>query len=286
MPARTKSRRHAGKQLPGAKRNRGHDPLYKEVDRGSADIVRSSKTKIVPAVDHTTRTKRVPEPELSESVRRYLAERQIASFPEADPSFVEHQYERGDGQQNLRTGLNDSIVSHRDIVIEMYLDRKLRAVELTAARMWQHYMEESCIQPPTSFDPGGNARYDYQLAGTISESQHRAMVIRSIAEKAVGRASRIFLDAVLQPDIGRQRIGHKSLFLVESRLTPILKGLAILFHYANGNPEFDQSYIDAAAELYDWDLRFHQTLAEEKHGVAGWQRAFNYENTTVIRGLA
>jgi hypothetical protein len=144
MPARTKSRRHSGIKLPGiSKHNEGRKPRYKEHGADSVRhvIVREKEVpgKLIPRT--IARAKAPPDVELTESVRRYLAERQIPAVADPKPLVVEHPYEKAESGHNIRDGLENSISSRRDIVIEMYIEKTLRLAELNAARMWQHYIE-------------------------------------------------------------------------------------------------------------------------------------------------
>jgi hypothetical protein len=272
--------------MPGAKRNRGHDPIYKEIDRATVPHFKRAFPKIVPDVDHAARTKPTPNPELSESVRRYLAARNASEIEaKKSPIVIEHDYAGARPTRDLREGLEKSSVSHRDIVIELYLERKLNIAELQAARMWQHYMEEMCLQPPISCDPSGYNGYQYQADGEISQSQYDAMVCRRIAESALGRPNRIFLDAILQPDIGRASIS-RSRFTVEAKLKSLLMGLAIFFGYSRGDTEYDQRFVTACAERLD--RKYDSTtraMENQKRSVSGWHREFNRLDSQIVREL-
>jgi hypothetical protein len=134
-----------------------------------------------------------------------------------------------------------------------------------------------------SCDPSGG--YQYQSDGEISQSQHDAMVCRRIAEKALGRANRIFLDAILQPDIGRSAIRNR--FIVEAKLKQLLMQLAVFFGYSNGDPECDQAFMLGCAERQD--RKYDSTtraMENQRRSVVGWHREFNRLDGEVLKSLS
>jgi len=281
MPARTKSRRHAGIKLPGiSKHNEGRKPRYKEHGAGDRRHLSPEKRvpeKLIPRA--TARARAAPDVELTESVRRYLAERQEPVTIASKPPVVEHN-DLIVGSRNLR---ESDFASQRDIVLEMYIDKRLSVAELQAARMWQHYMEEMCLQPPISCDPSGREGYQYQRDGEISQSQYDAMVCRRIAEKALGKPNRAFLDAILQPDIGLKHLNGRK-FEATAKLKQLLLSLAVFFGYSRGNPEQDQAFIAASAERldrkYDSTVR---SMENQRRSVGGWHWEFNRQDGIVFR---
>ncbi|MDB5611348.1 MAG: hypothetical protein JWP25_8248 [Bradyrhizobium sp.] len=99
-------------------------------------------------------------------------------------------------------------VSKRDILLQLYSERKIARVELLAGRMWQQLMHEGSIQPSCSFDFSISiwASGTWQADGDLTDTQYRAMRRRGILRRALGYGVADMLDSVLLPDVGRAEI--------------------------------------------------------------------------------
>lgn len=153
-------------------------------------------------------------------------------------------------------------VSERDILLQLYVEKKISRVEMEAGRLWQRYMTEATIQPCVSFDPAtpvSQARL-WQPDGDLTDRQYTAIRHRRIIEQAIGRGPRSLLDALLEPDVGRSAIirtyGLASRQLVE-RLRYFLKEIAVCFGMSTkilmSDPDIDPGQLAQDAILLDKD---------------------------------
>lgn len=97
--------------------------------------------------------------------------------------------------------------SERDILLQMYVEKKISTQQLRAGRQWQHDMEAATIQPNTSIDwsePRGGLHY--QTRGTITERQHDAMTRRKEFSEAMGAIALRALDYCFDADRGRAEL--------------------------------------------------------------------------------
>jgi hypothetical protein len=244
-----------------SRHNKGRKPLYKE--HGS-DSARNFVERVEKPADVTIpfrhQPRQNPNPELQAQVARYLAERRaetaIALAAEKKPVFNAHDFLPTIERQSL---LDLAIVSDRDLALQLYAERKIRKVELYAARMWQHYFEEYTIQPNISIDASAPMqKQSWQRDGDLSEPQYRALVVRKIATRALGRNRAAFLDRILAPDMGRRdaiRIFKTSGDVIELALKQLLNCLAIFFGHCTGDSEDGlDAFRDASSSLRSYRL--------------------------------
>jgi hypothetical protein len=152
------------------------------------------------------------ESALAESVAQYLANRPRDNKPDfADQPFpmadvaerqqfnVEH-YQSEDGGKLVAP-------SERDILMQLYAEKKITALQLRAGRSWQWDMEAAAIQPNVSIDwsePRGGLHY--QKRGDLTERQYTSMMRRRDFQKSMGNAALLMLDACLDVDRGRSEL--------------------------------------------------------------------------------
>lgn len=119
--------------------------------------------------------------------------------------------------------------SHRDILLQLYAERKISAFQLRAGRAWQFDMERAAIQPNATIDwsePRGGLHY--QRRGDITEAQHEAMARRREFARAMGCHTVRALDFCLDVDRGRDqlasilRCSKKSVHEMMSRLLDLI----------------------------------------------------------------
>jgi hypothetical protein len=274
-----------GAYLMGTRRsrhNRGVKPLYKDIDRSSVRIgplaEPPKRERIVPLVQHN-RLAATPAPELEAQVADFLARRRQQEHAETTTAKrnVEHFV------ASAKTGLPETLaiaVSDRDIAMQLYMGKIIGKTQLWAARMWQHYFEEQTIQPNISIDPSAPlGKQLWQRDGDLTEPQYRAMIVRKLSRAALSTADFLFLDTVLQPDIGRAeaiRLLRMPLDRIVHRLKQLLRGLAIFFGYATdpgGFAAFATAHIALEHYKSAW---ITQSGTRERMNVQGLIRELNH----------
>lgn len=250
-----------------SRHNKGRKPLYKE--HGSESFrnldfnEKSGRKKIIPVLPTPRRTERAVE--LTETVARYLAARKTReAAPVKSPKLPALP------AVQLRSLLpfdRDLVgTADHDIALKLYMERRASLNQLMSARMWQHYLEEYTVQPCVSIDPSSPLRNQmWQRDGDLDEAQHRAMIVRKIITKALGVARVRFLDAILQPDIGRTdavKMFGVSWQKLEYELLYCLDALSIYFGRESGFPGDGMDVIrDAHAQREDYRLRWMKEIA-------------------------
>lgn len=130
-----------------------------------------------------------------------VAWRNLGRRQQSDYHLIEGAAFRGDLKENE----NDIVsVSERDIVLQLFIERRLSLKQLRAARIWQRYLEEATIQPNKTIDWSAAINpLNYQRRGDLVERQKLAMAHRRLFSDSVGVATAAFLDFCLDADRGR-----------------------------------------------------------------------------------
>lgn len=194
-----------------SRHNKGRKPIYKE--HGGKDSLRHFTLEIapkrrsqqlVPIVKKRQAIER--QVELEATVTAFLARRQAAMQPALPEASAEIDF-RLAGQGTFETEIADKLVdvSQRDILLQLFVERKITAGQLHAGRVWQRYKEGATIQPNRSIDWSGEYR-GYQPRGDLTESQYFSMKQRQLFMDAVGTKAVSFLDFCLDADKGRAAI--------------------------------------------------------------------------------
>jgi hypothetical protein len=259
-----------------SRHNKGRKPLYKEHGTDSVRFGvtnKAAKEKFVPVnrPRHPAPSPLSPKPEqpkvFVDDTTRTLPERVKLQDP-PPPLFDVDKIE----------------ASSRDILITLFIERKIDRVQLNAGRLWQHYMEEAIVQPCMSIDPSAPLSHQHwQRDGDLTERQHRATIVRKIIRPILGRAAFQFLDTLLQPDIGRKRAmeisrmsGHHIAYL----LNWLLSGLAVYFGYRNSSDgDVYGAFQDACATRENYRLEWNRLVmatGSTKPSVGTWKRFFAY----------
>jgi hypothetical protein len=123
-------------------------------------------------------------------------------------------------------------VSQRDVLLQLYVERRIARVELLAGRTWQHLMEHATVQPCASvrFDQPVFQQGKWQPDGDLTDGQWEAIRRRAAVRECLGRPTVNFLDETLAPDVGRgtlrRRHGDRAREQID-RLCASLKELAV-----------------------------------------------------------
>lgn len=197
-----------------SKHNKGRKPLYKEHGTETARhfdfeaAERKPREKIVPIV-RNRKARPAAEVALTESVARYLANRPknskvdfadqpvpMADIPERQQWDISHLNSNEDGKLVAP--------SERDILLQLYVERKISGLQLRAGRAWQWDMEAAAIQPNMSIDwATPRIGLHYQTRGDLTERQYQAMARRREFQRSIGTSALRMLDFCLDVDRGR-----------------------------------------------------------------------------------
>lgn len=205
-----------------SKHNKGRKPLYKDFEREtirrwSYDEEKPAREKIVPEKRNLSNARRpTPKPELADIVSQYLAKRQQdAARMEADKVFPErkreHEFRLIDGSvfnPHLAAD-NDELVrsSDRDVLLQLFIERKISTGQLYAGRRWQTDRERATIQPNMTIDwSQSTSKMPYQRRGDLTGVQSAAMARRRQFIESSGVACASFLDFCLDADRGRSEL--------------------------------------------------------------------------------
>lgn len=212
-----------------SKHNRGRKPFYKNIERTTlADIApveverwedeadaffeghRLDNFYEARAATGSYVASKIPQQdvELTEQVKAYLAKRQeeakrkdaASVFPE-----VRRLPERVALPSFFKPEIEQVSASARDVLMQLFVERKISAGQLHAGRRWQADKERATIQPSRSID-WSKSLAGYQRRGDLTESQYAAMVRRRAFVGFAGFASATFLDFCLEPDRGRDTL--------------------------------------------------------------------------------
>lgn len=222
-----------GSKLMGTRRskhNRGRKPFYKDHDHTTlADIApveahgweeeaeqflhdrhanSFAEARYRPTRGYLATRIGKPDPELTASVKAYLAKRRAeqarleaaAVFPD-----VRRSPERVISTFDFTREADHVEPSHRDILMEMFVERKITHGQIYAGRRWQADKERAAIQPSRSIE-WSNPGVPYQARGDLTGSQWAAMKRRSSFVAAEGIAMATFLDFCLEADRGRSEL--------------------------------------------------------------------------------
>lgn len=213
-----------------SKHNKGRKPFYKDYDRTKlADICPISNTASgndianvscysIISNYHGASTKPSmhdnwiisrPNPELSAIVKTYLAKKQeeqrrhdaLQTFPDVrrDPERVLLRDYEPPIAERVET-------SRRDVLMEMFVERKITPGQMHAGRRWQADRERATLQPSRTIDWSLGRLAGYQVRGGLSPQQWNAMKRRRDFIKAEGLAAATMLDFLLDNDQGRSAI--------------------------------------------------------------------------------
>lgn len=199
-----------------SKHNKGRKPLYKHFERDTVRTFQSEpemmRTRIIPDMRH----RRTYQPEntdkvvaLTAEVQRYIARRrEIEARQESVKEFPKpsgEQFHLIDGSMFLpyfSDGRHDVVrPSERDVLLQLFVERKISAGQMHAGRRWQADKEWATLQPSRTIDWSASTR-PYQARGTVTGSQWGAMKRRRSFIDAEGIAVATFLDFCLEPDRG------------------------------------------------------------------------------------
>jgi hypothetical protein len=97
----------------------------------------------------------------------------------------------------------------RDVLLQLFVARKISRTQLNAGRLWQAQMECAAIQPLRSIDWSAPvSRGSYQPAGQLTDAQFTAMRWRRTFLEFAGAEAFRFLDFCLDGDRGRASIAR------------------------------------------------------------------------------
>lgn len=200
-----------------SKHNKGRKPLYKHFEREtvrhweSGDQKRE-REKVVPIVRNRGWAIKAPEPGLAADVARYMEKRRA----EAARNKAVRAFAKPDGEKfHLIEGAafepfaTAEMVrsSDRDVVLQLYIERKISAGQLHAARKWQAWKEQGSIQPNMTIDWSQSMnRSPYQRRGDLTDGQWSAMQRRREFLEYKGAASAAFFDFCLDADRSRSEL--------------------------------------------------------------------------------
>ncbi len=195
-----------------SKHNKGRKPLYKEhgtetIRHWDADEGVVEKRKLIPHVrNRTINVKPAPDIGLEAKVAAYLERRRaIAARKETDQQFPQRWNET---PERISVVLPDWRAaeevepSRRDILMELFVERKITGSQLHIGRRWQSDRERATIQPNKSID------WSRPIAGAystrdINDAQWSAMRRRRNFIDQAGASTATLLDFCLEVDRGR-----------------------------------------------------------------------------------
>jgi hypothetical protein len=259
-----------------SRHNMGRKPSYKEHGHDSARnfVERVERIANQPTIPTRHRPAPSPCPELEAQVARYLAARkaeaEAALLAEKNRLASVRRAEINHTGIHVEPPILEELivsVSDRDIPLQLYMARKISLNQLQCARLWQHYIEESTLQPSCSIDPSAPLQWKvWQRDGDMSEQQYRALTIRKFAIFAFGKARALFLDTILAPDVGRKRaieLFRAPWPRLQYELLWCLNALSIYFGRSNG---YSGDGMDAFREAADKQQRYRENWAREIFG--------------------
>jgi hypothetical protein len=212
-----------------SKHNKGVKPRYKELGRESIrftfDDEKPSHKKArqappwwvstaVPGVWRTARRETCAQPELADAVAAYLEKRRAQNarvaaaqvFPTPLKSAEHRLIDGGVFHPHLADD-NPNLVqtSERDVLMQLFVERKISAGQLHAGRQWQRIREQATLQPNASVLARAWSR-PYQVRGNISDRQAEAMEYRRDFCCYAGPAALASLDFCLDADRGTDEL--------------------------------------------------------------------------------
>lgn len=216
-----------------SRHNKGRKPLYKHFERDtirqwSDEKPEPERTVFNKPRTWTSKTEVKASPELLPIVARYLETRkQVEARKQAGAVFPNA---RGEEFSSLDIADHDTAArvqpSERDILLQLFVERKIGVGQLHAGRKWQMFREWATIQPNQTIDwsCGSVARMPYQKRGDLTESQCSAMKHRRLFLDYAGAVASSFLDFCLDADRGRAEL-LSSLKMESDQLAEIFDNL-------------------------------------------------------------
>lgn len=201
-----------------SRHNKGVKPLYKNIDRDSARFAtwgilgeKPEREKPEPVIPRHVVAPRVSV-DLEESVKRFLEERAKAKAPIIQTAarerraaeFVNVSAFLSPAKEQEESSLT---VSQDDILLQMFMERRLSGRQFRAGRIWQYDFEAATIQPNLSIDWSESVKgMHYQRCGDVTERQYNAMGRRRAFIEEAGSSVAAFLDFALGADRGRSHL--------------------------------------------------------------------------------
>jgi hypothetical protein len=198
-----------------SKHNKGRKPLYKDFERVTVrhwmPEPKPLRERLIPNVPRR-RARPPAAATLVEMVARYIEKRrETEARQEADKLFPRAkgpEFRTIDGtvfNPHFSDGLHDVVQSsERDVLLQLFIERKISAGYLHAGRRWQQLREQATIQPNMSIAWSQSIRrMPYQARGNLSDAQSSAMAYRRAFREYAGPAAVAFLDFCLDADRGR-----------------------------------------------------------------------------------
>lgn len=199
-----------------SKHNKGRKPLYKEHRRHliEDDKPAHEKARMIPGT-RRVRREATATPELADVVAAYLEKRSVENarkfagqvFP-APTKSPELRVINGDVFNPHLADDNPNLVqaSESDVLLQLFVERKISGGQLHAGRRWQRIREQATIQPNACLLARAWGGRPYQARGNISDAQVDAMTYRRDFLSYAGPAALAFLDFCLDADRGADEL--------------------------------------------------------------------------------
>ena len=165
-----------------------------------------------PVLGYDTRPRKVkaPDIQLTSEVKAYLERRNKGArrkeTQEAFPPIAAQTHDETISFETIEARVEPS---RRDVLMELFVCRKISSGQLHAGRRWQADKEWATLQPSQSIDWSQSTnRMPYQARGEVTEGQWIAMKRRRQFTEAIGLASSAFLDFCLDADKGSAELSR------------------------------------------------------------------------------
>lgn len=190
-----------------SRHNKGRKPMYKHFERDSVRTwdfeEKPLREKIVPIVRNnyaSPKTKKTIQ--LIDEVRAFIeARKERDALAKAETAHLaENAFHLIVG--NHETDNKEVVAaSARDVLLQLFMERKISGGHMYAGRRWQDIMERATLQPNMSIDWSQRVSLmPYQARGTVTDGQWSAMKTRRRFHDEHGPSLLGLLDFCLQPD--------------------------------------------------------------------------------------
>lgn len=170
---------------------------------------------------------------LTAEVKRYLEVRKAVDARKEANSIFPSRWTDLPEKTALPSAHHDDVerveASRRDVLMELFVERKITAGRLHAGRVWQMMKEHATLQPSQSIDASGGGLH-YQQRGEVTSGQWSAMQWRRNFIEYAGLTMTTMLDFCLEADRSRadimRRTGQPAV-IVEAMVEELLDKICV-----------------------------------------------------------